>query len=223
MKKIVVLVLAVLMVATMSVGAFAASGAFVESPSKQLAPELVSFDNESDACTAILIITAYADRAELDAAAVAALEKAYAEIAGTENLGTLDDEVAALAEELGIPAADLAVSDLFDISYSDCDTHEEHKKFTIVIKPEATTNVAAILHYTAEGWEVIPAEIKDDGTLTFESELFSPFAIMTHNGLPASCCCGWICWLIILLIVLLIIIIIVVLVRKKKKNNDKDA
>ena len=85
MKKIIFLALIILLAVSMT-AITPAAGSFVESPSKSLAPELISFENESEACAADLIITAYAERTNLDDDARAALESAYNAIASAENL-----------------------------------------------------------------------------------------------------------------------------------------
>ena len=58
MKKILCVLVALIMVMGLSVSAFAAPGAFVESPSNNKAPELIEGKNESEDCDARLIITA---------------------------------------------------------------------------------------------------------------------------------------------------------------------
>lgn len=223
MKKLVTIVFVALILACTVLTAFAANGSFVSSPSKNLAPVLVKAENKSEACTARVIITSYADRATLGDKAVY-MTNAYNAIATAQNLGALDADVEALAKELGIDVADFAVSDLFDISYVDCDGHEQHGVFTITIKPTSTENFAAVLHFTGSSWEVIEGEV-ENGEITFETELFSPFAIMVHQGLPASSgnATPWIIGGIALLLIILIIIILLLISRKKKKEAQETA
>ena len=220
MKKFVTVVFAALILVTSVFAAMAANGSFISSPSKSLAPVLVYAENESEECTAQVVITSYADRATLGDKAEQ-LTDAYAAIAGTKDLGTMSADIAALAEELNISSTDFAVSDLFDISYVDCDGHEEHGAFTITIKPTTAENFAAMLHFTGSEWEVIEGEV-ENGEITFEAELLSPFAIMMHNGLPASSgnATAWIIAGVSLLIVL-IIVILLLLSRKKKKTAEE--
>ena len=59
MKKILIFILAAVMLATMSVTAFAEPGSFVISPSKNKAPVIIEISNGSHECTAKLVITPY--------------------------------------------------------------------------------------------------------------------------------------------------------------------
>jgi hypothetical protein len=220
MKKILTISFVLIILMSTMLTAFA-GGSFVSSPSKNLAPELIEFQNASDACTAQIVITAYADRANLGEKADV-LTEAYAIIASAQDLGKVDADIADLAKELNIDSADFAVSELFDIRYINCDGHEVHGEFTITIKPTSTENFAAMLHYTGSDWEVIEGEVKD-GEITFRADLFSPFAIMVHDGLPTAPChtTPCLCCIILLLIILILIIIILILVFRKKKNEKE--
>jgi hypothetical protein len=221
MKKILTISFVLIILMSTMLTAFAGSS-FVSSPSKNLAPELIASENASDGCTAQIVITAYADRANLGEKEADVLTKAYAIIASAQDLGKVDADIADLAKELNIDSADFAVSELFDIRYINCDGHEVHGEFTITIKPTSTENFAAMLHYNGTEWEVIESEVKD-GEITFVAELFSPFAIMVHSDLPAasSNATPWIIGGIALLLILIIIIILILVSRKKKKNEQE--
>ena len=65
MKKIVAIILTVVLVLGLSLTAVAELGSFIESPSNNKAPELVSAKNEDEDCVADVIITAYAYRKDL--------------------------------------------------------------------------------------------------------------------------------------------------------------
>ena len=220
MKKILTISFVLVILMSTMLTAFA-GGSFVSSPSKNLAPELIEFQNASDACTAQIVITAYADRATLGEKADV-LTEAYAIIVSAQDLGEVDADIADLAKELNVDSAGFAVSELFDVTYVDCDGHEVHGEFTITIKPTSTENFAAMLHYNGTEWEVIESEVKD-GEITFVAELFSPFAIMVHSDLPAasSNATPWIIGGIALLLILIIIIILILVFRKKKKNEQE--
>ena len=230
MKKILTLMLLCLLAAVMTVGTLAAApagaGAFVSSPSGKLAPVLVEAENEDDACMAEIVITAYADRATLGEAGAAAMLAAYQSIAGTEDLSSLNPALGELAEELGIPATDLSVSDLFDVSYTDCDGHEVHGAFTVTVRPASADNACTVIHYVNGEWQVLSTEVKD-GTVTFVTEDFSPFAIVSHAGLPAptpsnlpliiGLCAGGVG------VVAAFFIIIILLKKKKEDEEDTSA
>ena len=218
MKKILAIMFACALALSLGLTAFA-SGAFVASPSAQRAPELVAAENASDACPAQIVITAYADRTSLDEAGAAAMAAAYAEIAAAADLGTMTPALAALADELGIPSTDLSVSDLFDVSYTNCEPHDEHGAFTVTVKPVSAENACGVLHYMDGEWELISCEV-EDGEITFVADSFSPFAIVVHNGLPA--CFPW-ALVIAIIVAVLVAAVVVVVVLKKKKENTKEA
>ena len=226
MKKILAAMLALILAVGMTVSVTAAAGAFVSSPSGNLAPELVKAENESEACEAVIVITAYADRATLGEAGAAAMTAAYNSLAGNADLSAVCAAAGTLAGELGIPATDLAVSDLFDVSYSSCDVHEGHGAFTVTLRPATAENVCAILHYTDGAWELIECTVQD-GTVTFVTEELSPFAIVVHNGLPEtnhllSFVIGAGVGLGIGAGVGLLIFFIIILLKKKKKKEEDE-
>ena len=181
MKKIFALLVVVLVVAATSLVAFAAPGSFVSSPSNHQAPILVSAENQNDACQAIVKITAYADRDKLSEEDRTAIEAAYASIVATEDVGTLSSAMKNEAASYGISTEDMAVSDLFDLSYVE-ESHEGHGAFDIVIKPASVKYVVGILHYTNGGWDFIEATAGEEGELCFTANTLSPFAIVVHNG-----------------------------------------
>ncbi|MBR2432599.1 MAG: hypothetical protein IKB23_06745 [Clostridia bacterium] len=180
MKKIVTVFLAMLMVFSLSVSAFAELGGFMESPSANQAPELIKGENESEDCEAQIIITAYGSRDQLSEEARLAIEAAYAMILGAEDLSALNPRIAEIAKSLGVDVKDLAVSDLFDISATDCNGHVDHGHFDITIKPESLENFVCLLHYYNGEWRIVDnAEVTNNGEhLEFDEDEFSPFAIV---------------------------------------------
>lgn len=184
MKKIVALVMTLVLVLCLGVTASADMGGFIESPSNNKAPVLISGENESEDCVAQLLITAYADRDALPKETVAALEEAYAIIRATKDLSTLNKKVADFAKKRGVKVADLAVSDLFDVSAFGCDAHEDHGHFDITLKPETLKNFVCLLHYYNGAWRVVEdAKITNNGDhLEFTEDEFSPFAIVVNTG-----------------------------------------
>jgi flagellar basal body-associated protein FliL len=230
MKKVIVICMVLAMALTMAVSVFAEPGAFVESPSKNPAPELVEGKNESEACTAQIIITAYGDRNNLTAEQRQKLEEAYAKIVGTQDLSTLNAKVGEIAAEMGVSVSTLAVSDLFDISATDCDgNHAEHGLFDITLKAETLNNFVALLHYYNGEWRVIDnAEITNNGEyLEFTEKEFSPFAIVVSTAdiepQPASNNFGWIIAIIVAVIIILAFIWFLLFYRKKKEEEEEEA
>ncbi len=183
MKKIFVLLLVVVMSLSVSVSAYAAPNGFTVSPGANLAPELVEFDKESLDCLARLVVTAYVDRFSLPDDTRALIEKAYADIVAADDLSVLSDELRALAGTLGVDTKLLAVSDLFDISYYDCDDHSGHGGFSLVLKPETLQGFVGLLHLKDGKWDLVEnAKIEADGAhLSFSVDTLSPFAIVVQS------------------------------------------
>lgn len=183
MKKFLACCLALIMVFTFSVTVFAAPGSFVQSPSRNDGPTLVEGENESEDCTAKLVVTPYKDRKTLPEKALNAIEEAYKIIAKCKNLTTLNSEFASFVAGKGLKAVNLAVSDLFDVSYYDCDVHEPHGYFRIRLSAETLNKFVGLLHYKDGEWEFIEnARVLADGeTLEFSIKDLSPFAIVVEK------------------------------------------
>lgn len=223
MKKVMMLFVAVMLVLTVSVTALAGPGWFTESPSGIPAPILVEFYNEDGECTAELKVTAYADRDTLDAETKAAFEKAYNDIVNAADLTALSDELKTLAEKQGIKADKLAISDLFDISYYDCEVHEDddHGYFSITLKPEVLKNFVGLLHLKEGVWDLVDsAKVTDDGVhLTYRVEDLSPFAIIVNTDPvpPQTGVEGIEIILIVVMVLAALGLVVVALLSKKKK------
>lgn len=181
MKKLFVVILSAVMIASLSVTGLAAS--FVSSPSGNKAPTLISYDFESDACNATLEVTAYADRNTLSADAKTAIETAYDVIKRTNDVSSLNADLAALAADKDIDGKNLAVSDLFDISYENCDPadHANHGKVTIKLSAETLADFVGILHYVNGNWELVSGATVSGDEVTFTVSSLSPFAIVVDN------------------------------------------
>ena len=185
MKKLLAICFAVLMVASMSISAFATSGGFVISPSAKPAPEVESFEASSDDCTAVLIVTPYAERNTLTVDEKTQIESAYNEVVSSKDLTNLCEEMDNIASSKKIAGKDLAVSDLFDIRMEGCDVdHDQHGAFKITLTVDALSNFVCLLHRNADGsWEVIKdAKVVDGDSLSFVADDFSPFAIVVDGS-----------------------------------------
>ena len=186
MKKLVALFLAVVLVCSFGFNTLAAG--FVESPSNNDAPILVESEtsNETEGCTAKIIITPYSDRHELSAQEKAWIEEAYKQISEAVDIANLTSELKDYCNKNGIDTKNLAVSDLFDITYENCTEHEgeDHGYFTITFKAETLANFVAFLHYKHNEWDMVEdAKVSADGTkLTFKVKDFSPFAIVVDTS-----------------------------------------
>ncbi len=186
MKKFLVVGLTLAMLLSMSVSAFAAPGAFVKSPSANGAPTVVSFSTSEEGCDGEIVVTPYKDRTQLSDSVRAELEKAYGDIVATTDLATLNSGLADIAKNLGIASTDLAVSDLFDVSYVGCTLHDSHKSITVTLKSETIQRYAALLHLKNGVWDLIEeVEVnEEENTITFSSAELSPFAVVVDTSVP---------------------------------------
>ena len=187
MKKVLAILLAMVMVISGSVMAYA-KGGFVSSPSGNEAPAIIEVIVDEDGCTAEIIITPYSERDELAKEAKEAMIAAYNEIAANPNLTNLCSALKAVADFLGILYENLAVSDLFDITVNRTHVpypHEYCGKVTIVLKSETFNSFVALLHRNSDGtWEVVQDVIADaeNNTITFSSGDFSPYAVVVDTS-----------------------------------------
>ncbi len=175
MKKIVALILSTVMVLSMTV---AASAAFVSSPSANSAPVLVEI-KEGKTEGLVIEVTAYKDRAELTAEGKAAIEDSYNDIKTATDLTALADGLKTVADKAKVNAADLAVSDLFDISVV---SGTADGKLTLVLRAETLKNFVALLHDKDGKWEVVENATVDGDKITFSVDSLSPFAIVVNTG-----------------------------------------
>ncbi len=188
MKKVFTVVLAMVMVLTMGVSAFAATDSFFKSPSVNPAPDLEKVDNPNDGCTAEIIITPYSERDELDDESQKDIEDAYDTIKNNEDGSSLDEALEELADD-DHPVDALAISDLFDIDYTNCDIHDEHDPVTITITAETANNFVGLLVYVNGEWKIVDGTTvnKEETTLTFKAAEFGPYAIVVDTeGSPST-------------------------------------
>lgn len=191
MKKVLVFCLTVVFMASMTLTAFAAPGAFVKSPTGNPAPTVIEFKCADEGCTARLVITPYGERKKLSAFLQDLLNKMYDLIKGTNDLTTLNADLAKLAKDKNIKGTNLAVSDLFDIHYEGCDNHEEHHDFDIVLSADSLKNFVGLLHMKSDGTNTIElikgAKVTGDGDhLAFSVGSFSPFAVVIDTSANPS-------------------------------------
>lgn len=189
MKKLLVLCLTAIMVMSMSLCVFAAPGNFVNSPTANTAPIVIEVKPISHDCSGGLVVTPYSQRYELPEEERAAIEAAYAEIIAAIDLTKFCDIFAAHVNKQKIDAADLAVSDLFDVRVVNCTHHEPHDGFIITVELGAgiLENFAGLLHCHNGEWEMVEsAKVGADGkTLTFQVDELSPFAVVVDTTSPA--------------------------------------
>ncbi len=176
MKKVLAICLMIAMVVSMNVNVLAATGGFVSSPSGT-APEVTV-----TGVTGEVVVSSYSDKKDLPADVAATFEKAYDDIAKTEDLTKLTPDLAKTAADKKVAAENLAVSDLFDIHVDG--TIEEGKSAELEVTLDAATaeKFVALLHLNNSVWEVVDNAKVVDGKLQFSVDSFSPFAIVVDTG-----------------------------------------
>lgn len=169
MKKVFSMILALALALIMCVSVCASPGGFVSSPSGNMAPTIIDYEPLSPDCTMQLIITAYKNRDTLPEDERARIEKAYDDIANTNDLTELWKELADLAKENKVSGSQLAVSDLFHVHGEGCEEHEHHKGFKITLDAATLENFFALMKMDENGnWSMVEgAYINDKGQLVF--------------------------------------------------------
>ena len=219
MKKIIAILLSLVFVVSMSLTVMAANN-FVSSPSGRPAPNIISFKPADEECTARIIVTGYGDSDQLPEELKALMEKAYNEIISAEDLAKLNDEFAKYLKSLKIDSSNLAISDLFDLRVEDCNFHDSHVDFEIVLEPETLKNFVGLLHMNKDGeWEFINnAEVVANGKhLKFSVESLSPFAIVVDTSGGQTGDSGMIAVYAIIMVVSAAALVVVLV--KAKKNS----
>lgn len=183
MRKIITVCLMVVMLASLALSVFSAPGNFIVSPSTNPAPVLIEGVNESEDCTAQIIITPYIDRDTLPEKNRLDIEGVYKQVVESPDLGYLTNDLVALANDLGIDVKNLAVSDLFDVRYVGCDIHQYHGTFRIKFKAETLENFVCLLHFHEGEYHIVEnASVTEDGKyLVFTTNNLSPFAIVVDT------------------------------------------
>ena len=189
MKKILVVCMIVVLAMMLSLSVAANSvGGFVSSPSANDAPVLEDFETDPD-CDVRVVITSYADRNNLPEEKRENMEQSYNLIA----FGTpLSEMVPALGEKAAadnIPVGNLAVSELFDLSFLDCELHEDHD-IDVTIRPQTLNNFVGLMYFENGEWKLLDsANVSLNGDLlTFSTEADVPYAIVvdTKEAAPAE-------------------------------------
>ena len=185
MKKVLSVVLALMLCLALTLSVSAAPNNFVSSPSGNAAPDLVEGVNEDEDCEAKLTITPYSERDTLPEDKRELMEHVYDMILDAEHIGELNDAISNLAKSKNITVDDLAVSDLFDVSYYNCpaEDHSDHGFFRIKFKADTLKNFVGLLHYNDHKWELVEgAKVEGSVYLTFKVDDLSPFAVVVNTG-----------------------------------------
>ena len=185
MKKMLTIVKSIVLGALCGAFVFAASAnGFVDSPSINNTPPAINdFENENEDCDCLVGTTVFGEKDKLSEDAQEKMEAAYEIIAKNADITKVVTGLKDVLADKKIPAANVAVSELFDISSSNIDVCE-HGKFTINIQLKNAEKFVAFLHYVNNAWEVVEDAEVDTAkqTLTFSTDNFSPFAIVVDTG-----------------------------------------
>lgn len=185
MRKAFLFCVVLVMVMGISFSATAAPGGFISSPTGNEEPEILEFTMDGEDCSAQLEITPFSQKETLPKVDGDAIVDAYNDIINSPNITVLDPELKDLADELGIPGQNLAVSDLFDISLDGCDHTEGHGNFSIKLNAETLENFVGLMYKHDGEWKVVgDAKVTGDDkdTLTFTTDEISPFAIIVNSN-----------------------------------------
>ncbi len=221
MKKVLAICLAVVMVISAGVMAFA-QGGFVSSPSGNKAPVIVTVTYGDNSCRPEIIVTPYVDKETLEDYKEQALIDAYNEILNCDNLADLCSGLIALAAELGRNVRNFAISDLFDISAYHTLPHDYCGTITLTLNSETLTNFVGLLHRNSEGvWELIPNVVVDydNNTITFTVNNFSPFAIVVDTAAEDAPNTGSSIYIPAIVMCVSAVSLAVVLISLKKKQR----
>lgn len=173
MKKILSVLLAVLLLASISVAAYAEN--FVNSVENAGAPEIDAVaDSEGNDVSALIKIVPYEQVDTLAEDDQTAMHAAYDSL----NAGKLADINADLAAAAGDKS--IAVSDFFFL------TSDEDVSFPlkVTLRNSNLADFVSLLQYVDGAWTWIDAEVDGDA-LTFSIESFGPFSIIVA-GEPAA-------------------------------------
>ena len=184
MKKVLAILLAIVMVVSAGIMAFA-QGGFVSSPSGNKAPVIITVTYGDGSCRPEIIITPYVDKDDLEQYKEQAMIDAYNEILNCDNLGDLCKALISLATELGRNVRNFAISDLFDISAYHNASHDFCGTVTLKLRSDTLKNFVGLIHRNSDGvWELIPNVVLDpeENTISFTVDNFSPFAVVVDTA-----------------------------------------
>ena len=180
MKKILSCLLAVLLLASLTVTAFATSPEKPEevevveavAPAEEVKSELVGVEDSE------MMDVSEAIELTLDTDKDALSDEAKAEYEAAEK--ALEDLDAVIAETEGlddvVDGREVGVSAMFDISAKEGE--ELNFPLTLKLKIPSPETFVALLQYNGEKFELLETELEDD-VLTFTVEYLCPFAIIS--------------------------------------------
>jgi hypothetical protein len=223
MKKTLSIIVALAMILCISITAFAAPGGFVNSPGNNRGPVLEDYEFE-DGSDVTLIVTPYNDRDTLPPNREKQIKDAYDQIVDNPDISKLNDGLADIAENLGIPTSRLAVGDLFDVRTSD---EKNHGIVTVTIAEDILRKFISLMVFDGSEWSIVDgATVNEAKTkLTFKTDIYGSFAIVVDtegdsgdNPPTGDTSNIWLYAILMAASALALIVVAVVLVRSKKKK-----
>lgn len=180
MKKVFAICLALVMVFALGLNVMAAPNNFVESPSKNRAPIIIECENENGDCTATVVITPYGDRDNLSDDQKKNFEDAYNHIVNADSISDMFSGINSILPP-GTLSTDLSISDLFNMSYTDCEKHDEHGRFKIKLNSEVLDGFVGLIQFIDGEWVLVENAVVDGEYLSFSAKDLSSFAVVVDR------------------------------------------
>lgn len=206
MKKFLSFILSILMLATTQITAFAA-GNFVGSPTANNKPTLIEATSVDGNTDYEVVLNAYSERNILKANQKADMENAYNSIVNANQVLDLNSGLKTVAENKNVAVENLAVSDLFYVSYrektstivnaqilipmavgsgvnsNNSNATMNHGTFNIKLKAATLNNFVALMHYDGANWTTVENAKVDTKaqTLSFTTDKEGAFAVVVDS------------------------------------------
>ena len=180
MKKVLAICLSLVMVFALGFNVMAAPSNFIESPSNNRAPIIVDCENESEDCTALVVITPYGDRDTLTEEQKKNFEDAYNQIVNSDSIEDMFSGITSIVDP-GTISTDLAISDLFNMSYKDCELHNDHGRFKIKLDSETLKGFVGLIQFIDGEWVIVNDAQVDGDYLSFTAKDLSSFAVVVDR------------------------------------------
>lgn len=216
MKKVLIFALSIILVTVSLYGTCFAKGTFIKSPSYH---DDTIFDYEiPDGCDAVLKYTHFTKRNELSPESKKRIEDAYEILSTAKQISDVCPE---------ITEKELAVSDLFDISYDpDFETENyhldnEHLEIKIKLSSDVLKNFAYLLKYNGEEFTIVPNVRRDGNTISFFQSEVAAYILVVRTGGPGYVTGdSSIMWAVIIAGVCVIGIAATVIISKKNEIKE---
>lgn len=218
MKKLFAIVLATMMICSLSMSVCAAPGSFIESPSFNKNPELIDFDCSDSTWQGQIFITSYGDRNTLEPAEREKFEAAYESIRNSTGIATLVPDIVDVSAALNVSTDNLGVSDLFYIGI----TESTDGSFNLKVDTDTLNNFVGLIYYEDGKWYLAEDAEIVGGHLTFTATLPKAYAVVVdvdNSVIDAPITGDIISWVLMAAVVASAAGIVIVLVSYKKRSR----